>query len=126
MPLTALQLTQFFISGVQMDLSAATRNALAAQGLTTLDNFSNFEKEELEQAIKNMITTIPGVPAIPVVLTNNGNVLVAAVPAIPPILPLIMPAKSAHRLLVASVAWHYYTDTGRVVTNSNMHYTNVL
>ena len=107
MPLAALQLTQFFISGVQMDLSAAMRNALAAQVLTTLDDFSDFRKEELEQAIKNMRTTIPGVPAIPAVLANNGNVLVAAVPAIPPILPLIMPAKSAHRLLVASVAWHY-------------------
>lgn len=109
-----------------MDLNADQRDALAVQGLATVDDFRDFGKEELEQAIRNMRTTIPGIPAVPAVLDADGNVEVAAVPAVPPILPIILPAKSFHRLLVASIAWHYYTDTSRAVTSTNMHYTNIL
>ena len=62
MPFTAPQLTQFFTSGVQMALTASQRASLAAQGLTSVDDFADFGKDELDQAIRNMRTHIPGVP----------------------------------------------------------------
>ena len=40
--------------------------------------------------------------------------------------PVSIPAKASSRLLTASLAWHYYTDTDRAVTPVNMHYNNVL
>ena len=129
MPFTAPQLTQFFTSGVQMALTASQRASLAAQGLTSVDDFADFGKDELDQAIKNMRTHIPGVsavPAVPAVRGNNGSAAVAAIPAVPAILPIVMPAKSTHRLLVAAIAYHYYTETSRAVTHTNMHYSNVL
>ena len=73
-----------------------------------------------------MRTTIPAIPAVDEVRDSNNNVVTAAVPAVPPVLPIIMPAKSTHRLEVASIAWHYYTDTTCAITTGNMHYTNVL
>ena len=116
----------FFCSSVQMDLSDEQRAALAAQGLADIGDFFDFGKDELDQAIKNMRTSIPAIPAVAEVLDSNNNVVTAAVPAVPPVLPIIMPAKSTHRLEVASIAWHYYTDTSRAITTTNMHYTNVL
>ena len=109
-----------------MDLTDDQRIALAAQGLADVGDFFDFGKDELDQAIKNMRTSVPGIPAVAEVTDNNGNVTTAAVPAVPPVLPVIMPAKSTHRLEVASLAWHYYTDTSRAITTANMHYTNVL
>ena len=114
MPFTALQLTQCFTSGVQMALTASQHAFLAAQGLTSVDDFADFGKDELDQAIRNMRTHIPGVPgvpAVPAVPGNNGAATVAAIPVIPAILPIVMPAKSTHRLLVATIAYHYYTET---------------
>ena len=118
--------TAFFTAGTQMGLTAGQREALASQGLTTVDDFADFGKEELDQALRNMRTSIPGIPAIPAVVNNRGREVTAGVPAVPPILPVILPARCSHRLLVAAIAWHYYTDTGRNVTAQNMHYNNVL
>ena len=73
-----------------------------------------------------MRTAIPAIPAVAEQRENNNNVIVAAVPAVPPVLPVIMPAKLTHRILVASIAYAYYTDTSRDVNHTNMHYTNVL
>lgn len=128
MTLTAAQSTSFFTHGTQMGLTASQRNALAAQGLVTCDDFIDFGKEELAQALRNMRTAIPGVAGVPAVLdpADNAIILQEAIPAVPAIPPIIMPAKSAQRLEVASVAWHYYTDTSRRITNVNMHYNNVL
>jgi hypothetical protein len=126
MPLTNLQLTNFFTAGTQMGLTPTQRVALAAQGLTSVDDFGDFGKDELVQALRNMRTAIPGVAAIAAVNDEAGNEITPAVPAIPAILPIIMPAKSAHRLEIASIAWHYYTDTARSVTHTNMHYNNTL
>ena len=126
MPLTATQVTSFFTSNTQMGLTGIQRAALAAQGLATPSDFSEFGKEELDSALKNMRTAIPGVAAIPAAVDVNGVEIAPAVPAEPAIPPVVMPAKSTHRLEVASIAWHYYTDTGRTVTSINMHYNNVL
>ena len=73
-----------------------------------------------------MRTSIPGIPVTATVLGDNGNAITPTIPAVPPILPVILPARCTHRLLVAAVAWHYYTDTNRTVTANNMHYNNVL
>ena len=58
--------------------------------------FMDFKKEELLVAFKNLRDTAP------------------------------IPARSTTRLLVASIAYHYYVDTAREVNESNMHFTNVL
>ena len=116
----------FFTAGTQMGLTATQRNALDDEGLASVDDFADFGKDELDQALKNMRTAIPGIPAIPATLNDAGAEVTAAVPAVPPVLPVILPARCSHRLLVAAIAWHYYTDTGRAVTPQNMHYNNVL
>ena len=91
MPLTAAQLTAFFTQAGQMGLTAEQLRALANEGLTTVNDFMDFKKEELLVAFKNLRDTAP------------------------------IPAKSTTRLLVASIAYHYYVDTAREVTNTNMH-----
>ena len=109
-----------------MNLTAEQRRALAEQGLEVMMDFADFGRDELEQALKNMRTSIPGIPETPAVVDANGTVTTPAIPAVDPVLPVILPAKSIHRLTVASIAWEYYTNTSRVVTHTNMHYTNVL
>lgn len=126
MTLTAAQTTQFFIAGTQMDLSHDQRAALAAQGLNSLDDFSDFGKDELDQALKNMRTSIPPIQYVAEQRNIAGDVIAPAIQAEPGTRAMIMPAKSAHRLEVASIAWQYYTDTARSVTSINMHYNNVL
>ena len=69
------------------------------------------------------------VPAVAAVTDDNSDVVQAAIPAVPAvpgIQSVPIPARSTTRLLVASVAYHYYVDTGREVTHAKMHYTNVL
>ena len=96
MPFTAGQLTSFFTQAGQMGLTPAQRRGLAAEGLTTVDDFRDFKKEELLVAFKNLRDTDP------------------------------IPARSTTRLLVASTAYHYYVDTCRDVNATNMHFTNIL
>ena len=72
---------------------------MASEGLTTLDDFQRFGGDELKIAYKNTRSLAD---------------------------PISIPAKSDTHLLVASIAWNYYTDTGCTVTPTNMHYTNVL
>ena len=126
MPLTVGQSTSFFTASTQMGLPPDQRTALAAQGLTTPDDFSDFGIDEHDTALKNMRTAIPGLPAVAEVLNGAGDVQVAAAPAVPPVPPVVMPAKSTQQLEVTSTAWHYYNNTGQTVTNTNMHYKNVL
>ena len=76
--------------------------------------------------MKKFCTTIHGVTAIPIIFDANGIETTPEIPAIPAITPAVMPVKSTHSLQVASIAWHYYTNTGRNITNTNMHYNNVL
>ena len=128
---TATQLTQFFTAGTQMGLTTAQRLALSNEGLTTIDDFADFKEEELKVAFKNVRSGIPGTPrveAVPAVM--NGTVTVTpaipAVPAVAGVRAVPIPAKSTSRLLIASVAYHYYLDTGRVVTAGNMNFNNVL
>ena len=68
-------------------------------------------------------------PGIPEQLNAAGVVVQPAVPAIAPIPGLQatpIPAKCASRILVASIAWNYYHETGRATTGNNMHFQNTL
>ena len=83
-------------------------------------------------AIKNMrqgISSVPGTPSIPEQRNTRGTITraaIAAAPAIQGTLPVLIPARSASRLNVASITYHYYTNTSCEVTPQNMHYVNVL
>ena len=119
-PFNNNQLNAFFENGPQMGLQPNERARLANEGLATVDDFVDFKEDQLTQALKNMRTSIPGVDAV---VDAAGNVVNPAVPAVPPIL---VSARCALRLKVASIAFHYYRDIGRVATPVNMNYTNVL
>ena len=99
MSFTATALTNFFTQGNQMALTDVQRVALQGEGLVRPGDFRDFKKDELLVAFKNVRSLTPPVP---------------------------IPAKCTNRLLIASVAWNYYTDTGRQVTPANMHFNNVL
>ena len=128
MPLTTLYHTHFFTAAIQMGLSETQHLAslLAAQGLNTVDDFIDFDKDELDQALKNMHTSIPSITAVEAITNVDGVITIPAEPAVPEIPPIIIPAKSAHRLEVASIAWHNFTDISHSITSANMHYNNTL
>ena len=118
----------FFLNGPQMSLTPAVRFRLAQEGLTIVDDFSDFKEDQLDQAFKNMRTSIPAVAGIPAILdANNANaVLIPAIQGIAAIPPILVSAKCALRLNVASKAYHYYVSVGRTPSPSNMNYSNVL
>ena len=132
MTLTALQRTNFFTAGVQMGLSGAQRTALANEGLVTEADFIDFKEDEIKTAFKNMRSSIPGVPGVPGIpeqVNAEGNVILPAVPAIAPIpgyQAIPIPARCASRILVASIAWNYYHETGRASSQNNMHFQSTL
>lgn len=123
---TAAQLDSFFQNGPQMSLSLEVRARLANEGLTNMNDFADFKADQLSDAFKNMRTAIPGVAAIPELRDNDGNVIADAIAAIQPIPPVLVSAKCALRLKVASVAYHYYYSIRRDHSPANMNYTNVL
>ena len=112
-----------------MALTDEQRQALRREGLETVQDLIDFKQDELKVAFRT--PAIPAIPAVPAVV-QDGNVVQAAVPAIagvpgiPAINAVPIPARSTTRLLIASVAFHYYKDTGRAVTPINMHFNNVL
>ena len=115
-----------------MGLTTAQRLALAREGFINVSDFADFKANALKVACKNVRSGVPGIPMVPAVAAvtdDNGDVVQAAIPAVPAvpgIQSVPIPARSTTRLLVASVAYHYYVDTGREVTHAKMHYTNVL
>jgi hypothetical protein len=123
---TDAQVTAFFTNGPQMALTEPLRVRLASEGLVHIDDFDDFKDTQLNQAFKNMRTSIPGVPGIPEVRDGNGVVTVPAVAPIPPIPPVLVSAKCALRLKVASHAYHYFIAISRVPNPVNMNYTRVL
>ena len=115
-----------------MGLIVIQREALASEGLSDITDFADFKENEIKMALKNVrqgIPTVQGIPAIPERRSSRGTIVQAAVPAVQPIQgvpPVLIPARSASRLYVASTAYHYYVDTSREVTPQNMHYGNIL
>ena len=66
MPFTVAQPTAFWKSQAQMGLTACMRVQMAAEGLTTPDNFEDFpEKDDLDVYFKQLLkpAKIPGVGA---------------------------------------------------------------
>ena len=134
MAFSAGQLNNFFLNGPQMGLTPIIRARLQQEGLVTVEDFTDFKEDQLSQAYKNMRTSIPGVAGIPAVQaqmdTNNPGVIlvpgVPPIPAIPAIPPVLVSARCALRLKVASIAYHYYSSIDRTPTPVNMNYTNVL
>ena len=56
MPFTTAHLTAFWTGQAQMGLTARTRVQMAAEGLTTPDNFEDFpEKDDLEGLFKQLL-----------------------------------------------------------------------
>ena len=123
---TDIQVTAFFTNGPQMALTGPIRARLASEGLVNVDDFDDFKDTQLAQAFKNMRTSIPGIPGIPEVRNAEGVVTVEAVAPIPAIPPVLVSAKCALRLKVASHAYHYFIDIGREPTPVNMNYSRVL
>lgn len=109
-----------------MALTNQVRERLAQEGLSTVADFADFKADQLDDAYKNMRTSIPGIPGTAQQVDADGTVLVAAVAAIPPIPPVLVSAKCALRLKIASVAYHYYVSINRDPTPQNMNYTQVL
>ena len=120
------QLTAFFTNGPQMALSGPVRTRLAQEGLETVDDFADFQSDQLGDAYKNMRTSIPGIPGIPEQRNADGVITVAAVAAIQAIPPVLVSAKCALRLKIASIAYHYYISISRDHTPANMNYSLVL
>lgn len=126
MAFNAAQQEAFWINGPQMALPALVRIRLQEEGLVVVDDFEDFKEDQLNKAFKNLRSPIPGVPAVvdpAIPVGDPGHIIV---PAVPPVPPAIVSARSAQRLLVASVAYHYYRDTARTPTPANMNYTLVL
>lgn len=103
----------FFLNGPQMSLTPAVRFRLAQEGLTIVDDFSDFKEDQLDQAFKNMRTSIPAVAGIPAILDANNVIVIPAIQGIAAIPPILVSAKCALRLNVASKAYHYYVSVGR-------------
>ena len=122
----ANQLDAFFLNGPQMGLSVPVRVRLSQEGLTTIDDFADFKKDQLDQAFKNMRTAIPAIPGVPAILDANNQVQVPAIQGVAAVPPVLVSAKCALRLQVASKGYHYYISVGRTPTPANMNYTNVL
>ena len=132
MTLTNAQRTNFFTAGVQMALTNNQRQALAWEGLANETDFEDFKVAEMKDAFKNArsgLPGIPGVPGVPEQVDADGNVIAAAVAPIPPV-PGVqaspIPARCSSRLLVTLIAWNYYHDTNREITQNNIHFQNTL
>ena len=116
-----------------MGLTGEQRTALSNEGLVLETDFQDFQDEELKTAFRNVRSGVPGIPGVAAISEQidnvTGNVLVAAVPfaaAIPAIRATPIPAKCASRLLTASIAYNYYVDTNRAISQNNMHFQNTL
>ena len=124
--------TPLFTSNTQMGLTTVQRVALEGESLADVTDFTDFKENEMKMALENVrqgIPTIPGIPAVPERRNSRGTVTQAEAPAVVPIQelnPVLIPARSASRLYVASIAYHNYIVTSREITAQNIHYTNVL
>ena len=123
MILTALQKTNFFTAGVQMDLTSDQQTSLAAEGLVTEADFIDFKIDKLQTTFK-----ICG-PSFMAQLNAADDKIVYAVPAIksiPGVQAIPVPARSASRIIAALIVWNYYHDTSRASTTNNMHFQSTL
>ena len=122
MVFTVAQTTAFFEGADQLGLTAAQRQRLRNEGLITVEDFDNFTKEMMEIATKNCSKSTP----YQVEVVDPADATVILQPRI-----LAVPANTLNtvqqgRLKIARQAYHYYKETDRDRTATNMHYSNVL
>ena len=117
---TPNQNTAFFTKGSQIALPNNIRAWLVLEGLVNVDNLDDFKEYQINQAFKNICTSITGITAV------GAAGEAAAVPTVSPIPPVLVSAKCALRIKVASIEYHYHVSIGRDITLANMNYTHVL
>ena len=112
MVFTAAQTTNFFTEATQMGLTTRTKDQLNSEGINTIDDLADFDNDKIwKQVISNC--------KYPPKLANAHGVLQEQA-------AFHLPAKSLHRLKVATQAVKYYLETGRPITLSMMNWTNTL
>ena len=111
MVITATQTTDFFSEPGQMALPAATRIAIAQEGLEDLYDLVEFDERSLKQITDNL--RCPGV-RVPDPYPN------AAAGATIPTPDFVFGAKSQLRLKAAFDIYHYYETTGRDLSAINV------
>jgi hypothetical protein len=105
MPLTAAQLTVFWTGPAQMGLFARTCTQIAAEGLTTPDDFEDFNDEADLEGLFKLLLKPPKV-MVGMVLTE-----VAA---------YVIPAKTMIRMHGVRLIMAYYRMVGRDVSANNL------
>ena len=113
MPWTNAQINAFFTDNAQMGIPAQTVNAMATEGLATVDDLAEFGKDEF----KTMVETFRNPPLIPDP-ANAQNLIRQN--------PFQLGARSLKRLKVAAQAVRYYQATSRTTSAANMQWTTVL
>ena len=109
MPLTAAQLTAFWTDPDQMGLTNRTRRQMAAEGLTTPDDFEDFpEKGDLEGLFKLLLKPAKEISGAGPTATLKE---VAA---------YVIPAKTQIRLQGVRKVVAYYEKVGRAITASDV------
>ena len=115
-----------------MGLTLDQHTALASEGLVSEADFIDFKADELKTIFKNMRSSPPEVPVMagtPEIRDADNNVIAAAIPGVAPIPGVCatpIPGKCVSRLLISSIAWNYYTDSGYIATANNMHFRDTL
>ena len=113
MPWTNTQITAFFTDNNQMGIPAHTINAMAAEGLATVDDLAEFGKDEF----KTMVEIFRNPPLVPDP-ANAQNLIRQN--------PFQLGARSLKRLRVAAQAVRYYEATSRTTSAANMQWNTVL
>ena len=117
MVITAAQTTAFFSEPGQMALPAATRIAIAQEGLEDLADLVEFDERSLKQITDNLRRPGGRVP------DPNPNATAGATIPTP---AFVFGAKSQLRLKAACDISRYYETTGRDLSSGNMRWNPVI
>ena len=114
MVFTQAALNQFFTAADQMAIPELTRQQLALEGITGVEDLSEFDKDGIKQLANNLQRTGRRIPD-----PANAN---ATVPA----LPFVFGTKSQQRLTAACEVARYYETVGRTMTPINMRWMGAI
>jgi hypothetical protein len=114
MVFTQAALNQFFTAADQMAIPELTRQQLALEGITGVEDLSEFDKDGIKQLANNLQRTGRRIPD-----PANAN---ATVPA----LPFVFGTKSQQRLAAACEVARYYETVGRTMTPINMRWMGAI
>jgi hypothetical protein len=114
MVFTQAALAQFFTAQDQMAIPEATRQQLALEGISGVEDLSEFDKDGIKQLANNLQRTGRRIPD-----PANAN---ATIPA----LPFIFGTKSQQRLASACEVARFYETVGRPMTPINMRWVGAI